>query len=353
MILNIFGNNHKKNALISYITTPFIKAHGFHTNHQESILIAQIFDYLGYNVYVVDYHTQEKIDYTGFSVVFGFGYPFENSFEKSDILRIYYATGAHTWFQNIAEINRVRSVNNRYNSNIQPKRLVANTWSKSTSLSDAIIVLGNAWTASTYRPYNDKSIYCLNTTFLAASDADRPVPQKPSGNFLWFGSAGLIHKGLDLCLESFSLRPNMKLHICGQMEDDFYNVFLDHFKQPNISFYGFVDVKSDLYANLVNQCMFSILPTCSEGQATSLITNMASGLIPITTKYSGFNVEEHGFLISELTVEAVNGAIDAAMMIDETSLYQRAQELKNYIHNAHSKEAYLSNIHNILKQIGV
>jgi hypothetical protein len=99
--------------------------------------------------------------------------------------------------------------------------------------------------------------------------------------------------------------------------------------------------------------MFSILPTCSEGQATSLITNMASGLIPITTKYSGFNVEEHGFLISELTVEAVNGAIDAAMMIDETSLYQRAQELKNYIHNAHSKEAYLSNIHNILKQIGV
>ena len=64
MILNIFGNNHKKNALISYITTPFIKAHGFHTNHQESILIAQIFDYLGYNVYVVDYHTQEKIDYT-------------------------------------------------------------------------------------------------------------------------------------------------------------------------------------------------------------------------------------------------------------------------------------------------
>lgn len=352
MIINIFGNKHKKNVLISYITTPFIKAHGFHTNHQESIMIAQIFDLLGYNVYVIDYHTQETIDYSEFDVIFGFGFPFDNSFEKKNIFRIYYATGAHAWFQNIAETKRILEVNKKYGSSLSPQRLVEHTWTKSTSMCDVIIVLGNDWTVSTYRQFFDGPIYKLNTTYLSSEKNSDLLLKKRKNEFLWFGSAGLVHKGLDLCIEIFSERTDFQLNICGIIENNFFDIFSKHFSNGNLKYFGFISVDSDIYAALVSQCMFSILPTCSEGQATSLITNMASGLIPITTRYSGIDIEKLGFLIERLDQESINHAIDKCQVESEDHLISKAKDISNYIKENHSNQKFLSNFHNILKNIG-
>ena len=33
--------------------------------------------------------------------------------------------------------------------------------------------------------------------------------------FLWFGSGGLVHKGLDLVLEAFAGLPDCRLFVCG------------------------------------------------------------------------------------------------------------------------------------------
>ncbi len=40
---------------------------------------------------------------------------------------------------------------------------------------------------------------------------------------MWFGSGGMIHKGLDLVLEVFARMQEYHLHICGPVhhEEDF------------------------------------------------------------------------------------------------------------------------------------
>ena len=37
--------------------------------------------------------------------------------------------------------------------------------------------------------------------------------------FLWFGSGGLVHKGLDLVLEAFAARPDLYLTVCGPIQE--------------------------------------------------------------------------------------------------------------------------------------
>lgn len=151
--------------LISYTIYPFLSKKNRHTNAQESRIIASIFDSSGFNVDIAHYTNQKKIDYSIYDVIFGFGEPFENSFTEN-ILRIYYATGAHVCHQNYAEIKRIEEVNKKYHASLLPKRLVPWTWSMSTSLSDVLIVIGNEWTQTTYAQYRSKPVYTVNATAL-------------------------------------------------------------------------------------------------------------------------------------------------------------------------------------------
>lgn len=128
MHCNIFNKDFKSKVLVSYITRAFHKNSNVwnHTNINEMRIICLIFDKIGYSVDIVDYDSNEAIDYTGYDVVFGFGYPFEKSF-SCRALKIFYGTGACSVYQNHAEINRIIQVNNKYNSNLQPARLFSNS----------------------------------------------------------------------------------------------------------------------------------------------------------------------------------------------------------------------------------
>lgn len=64
-------------------------------------------------------------------------------------------------------------------------------------------------------------------------------------NFLWMGSLGLIHKGLDLLLEIFNELPDYNLYICGSTknEPEFEYLYFDElYRTKNIHTYGFVGV---------------------------------------------------------------------------------------------------------------
>lgn len=335
---NIYKTNYDKNVLISYTVLPFLTNRNNHSNVQESKIIANIFNSLEFNVDIIHYTNQKEIDYIKYDVIFGFGEPFENSFKQKNFKRIYYATGAHVCHQNYAEIQRVQEVNTKYNSNILPKRLVPWNWSMSTSLSDFLIVIGNEWTKSTYEKYTKKPVYPINATALInnkCKNIKRDI-EKTKKSFLWFGSSGLVHKGLDLCLEYFSEHSNLTLHICGQMEDDFQELFRSYFEKDNIYYYGFIDVNSQKFIDIVSNCSFSIFPTCSEGQATALLTTMGIGLIPISTKYSGIDIERLGFLIDELDLYSINNVLQKVISLENIEIEISANKLTKYTEDYHS-----------------
>jgi len=349
---NIYNTNFDKTILISYTVLPFLTNKNSHTNVGESRIIANIFKDLGFNVDVIHYTNQIEIEYKKYALIFGFGEPFENSFKQNNLIRIYYATGAHVCHQNYAEIQRVQEVNVKYNSNILPKRLVQWNWSMSTSLSDNIIVIGNDWTKSTYAKYTKKQVFAINATALINENSksiERDM-EKTKKSFLWFGSSGLVHKGLDLCLEYFSKHGNLTLHICGPMEDDFKEVFGSYLEKENIFYHGFIDVKSQKFIDIVSQCSFGILPTCSEGQATALLTTMGAGLIPIATEYSGIDIEAHGFMINDLGVESIDRVVQKVVSLDNQEIEIKSKKLIEYIENNHTLVSFEGNLKALIRK---
>ena len=349
---NIYKTNFDKNVLISYTVLPFLTNKNSHTNAQESRIIANIFKELEFNIDIIHYTNQKKIEYKKYDVIFGFGEPFENSFVDKNLKRIYYATGAHVCHQNYAEIKRVQEVNTKYNSNILPKRLVPWNWSLSTSLSDSLIVIGNEWTKSTYTKYTTKEVFPINATALInenSKNIKRDI-EKTKKSFLWFGSSGLVHKGLDFCLEYFSEHSDLTLYICGPMEDDFKEIFDAYFEKENIFYHGFTNVNSQKFIDIVSKCSFDILPTCSEGQATALLTTMGAGLIPIATKYSGVEVEKLGFLIDELDLDSIDKVVQKVIILENKEIETNSQKLIQYIETHHSLVSFETKIKTLVRR---
>ena len=350
IINNLYKTKFNKSVLISYTIIPFFSQNNKHTNNQESKIIADIFNKLGYNVDIVHYTNQSNIKYSKYDTIFGFGEPFENSFKHKNLKRIYYATGAHVFHQNYAEIKRIKNVNTKYNTTILPKRLVPWTWSLSTSLSDSLIVIGNEWTKSTYTKYTNKDVLPINATALINENSEKIIRDidKTRKNFLWFGSSGLVHKGLDLCLEYFIEHKDLILHICGPMENDFKEVFAEYLERENIHYYGFINVDSQDFIDIVSNCSFTILPTCSEGQATSLLTTMGAGLIPISTKYCGVDIENEGYIIEDLELESIDKIIKIVMSLGNKDIENKSKKLIRYIKEQHSIINFEMNLRNLL-----
>lgn len=335
-------------VLISYTVIPFLSNKKSHTNRQESRVIAELFDLLGYQVDVIHYTNPKKPNYQDYDVIFGFGEPFENSFRdlRCNAKRIYYATGAHVFHQNPAEARRVIEFNVKHGVNLLPKRLVPWCWTLSTTFSDFLIVIGNDWTASTYQNFTDKPVLPINATALVNKNSVNIQRNLSNArkNFLWFGSAGLVHKGLDLCLEYFANHSEYTLHICGPQEPEFFRVMQDLLQKPNIVYHGFVDVTSDKFIEITSLCLFAILPSCSEGQATALLTAMGAGLIPIGSSYTGINIEQLGYLIHRLDVEAMDNTIKIAQAQTDQTLQQQSATAMNYIQNNHTLDQFKNNL---------
>lgn len=350
---NYYKTSFTKNVLISYITLPFRRGNIFanHTNLQEALVISLIFKELGYNVDIAEHNVTLK-SFSKYDIIFGVGDSIEQSFYDRSFkgIRIYYATGACTIYQNDAEIKRLRDVKKRRSAYLLPRRIVP-YWSLSNGYSDALVVLGNKWTCDTYRPYTESPIYPLNATGFVSSEIPERNIAEARKNFFWFGSAGLVHKGLDLCLEFFSKYPGLELHICGAHETDFFEEFKTELNAPNVHFHGFIDVQSDLFKQIASKCLFTILPSCSEGQATSLLTTMGAGLIPVATISTGININELGIKIESLSVKGVADAVAVAGNYSEEDLSALSFNAKSTIREKHSLEAFKENMSLILGKI--
>jgi hypothetical protein len=115
-----------------------------------------------------------------------------------------------------------------------------------------VIVLGNDFVLKTYTDYDtEKSeryknlnafYYDINNT-----DLNKKNFKEAKKHFLWFGSTGSLHKGLDILIEIFSNRNDIILHICGmnKNENNFIKFYEQNFnKCKNIINHGFVKIKS-------------------------------------------------------------------------------------------------------------
>ncbi len=326
-IFNVFRTDYKKRVLISYITLPFRRASLSHSNFFEVTAAARIFNELKYVVDVMHYEGRiPSLD--GYDAIYGFGDVFQHYFEmqhEGGVKTIYYGTGMHVCHQNNMTLRRVRDVYSKKKVWLcRSGRYVEKAWTHQTALSDGIIALGNDSCAESYRKHYDGVVLSCPAPFFQTLDYKEVMLRRKGGarnSYLWFGSAGLIHKGLDLCLEYFRSRPDFEFHVCGNLslEPDFVRVYkAELFETPNIHVHGFVDVRSEYFQQILESCAFVVFPSCSEGGSASVLTAVGNGaLIPVVSRESSVT-PKYGVLIDELTASGLAEAIDrAASMSDE------------------------------------
>lgn len=343
-----------RRALLCYVSGPFRgKGSSTHPNQRDVRTIATTLNELGYVCWVVDHDSQRPLQYARYDLVIGFGDAFENAFHAPfDGTRIFYATGASPGVQNRAEITRARNALARSGHALQPRRMVDRSWVASQMLSDGIICMGNEWSLATYRPFNPR-IFRIPATHLGhwCPDQLRNEPGRKRSGFLWFGSSGALHKGLDLVLEAMSrVAPEVRLHVCGPVdrETDFFGAYRCMLVgNDQVTLHGRLDPRSRAMAEILEDCGFVILPSCSEGIATSVLTCMYSGLIPVVTEEASIDIGDFGIPITKPTPQAVADSMATATSLSQDEFHRRgtaaaAAVRRNYApehHAAALKEA--------------
>lgn len=321
---------NRKWAYISYIPEVYYKKKNqtyllSHQNKREALIIGKVFFSLGYNVKVALFNAAEECDERRYDIIFGLEPNFMTMSSKNpQALKIYYATGAYWEHQFNMVKNRTDQFNRKHGLNLPYLR--SGSKHDSCDIADAIFQIGSKFTIQTYpvQLQNKIKIIDQSSNFTQQCDVQQKLSSVSTADFIWFGSEGSILKGLDLVLDYFKEHPQYQLHVVGPIDKEFMEYYKEHLKEcSNILFYGFLNTCSEQFMNLAYRCCFNIFPSGSEGCPGSVITLMQVGVIPITSRWGAFDgIEDLGYLLPELTTDAIDKAIRWANELSRKELDQ-------------------------------
>lgn len=318
------SERHQKRALISYLSSFNLGAGApvWHTNLQECPEIVKCFIDLGFRVdlaWCLDPKLSRFRVPHRYDVVFGLGEPFyAAAMANPRAVKIIYLTECHPGYAERQEMARVEYYRKRHGRSAPVVRAGWYYEKRHISVADFGVLLGNEMTRSTYPELKDR-LFILPPTALRHEGyvhADRDFVRTRK-NFVWFGSYGAVHKGLDILLDVFADLPGCHLYICGLRDFD------GEFLEPgglNIHDMGHVEVASDRFLWLMRECSYVILPSCAEGMNTGVLTCMSHGLVPVITKETGVDLWGNGFYIEDWRVPGLRDAVLRCAHVDSGAL---------------------------------
>ncbi|XNS90235.1 glycosyltransferase [Vibrio cyclitrophicus] len=323
-----------KRAAVCYITKPFLTKFDSppHTSYNEVFNYVKVLNELGYIVDVFNYDDRLiNIKVKGeYSYIFGFGKSFDKLVSENPTARnTMLLTESSPDFSIQEEKRRWESFESR-KPNLSVPRLYRSGKFYSRSMieqAESCLLIGNHTTVSSYRGYiNENEIYTIDATALPTMNLPQKKDfSKAKKNFLWLGSGGAIHKGLDLLVDAFSspLLKDCNLIICGAKDSEI-KVFG---RLPsNVKNFGFVNVNSEVFYSILEDTAFIILPSCSEGMSTSVLTGIKHGLIPIITRETGVSCDD-AVIIDDLSISAIEDKILEQSRRDDSILSSLSNKL--------------------------
>lgn len=338
------------NVLLAYIIDPFLLKAGelisnAHSHYWESWQMARTFLDMGYCVDIISYQNREFIPVKHYSIFVAARTSFDrlSALLNEDCLKIVHQDTAHWIFNNHAAYKRLLDVQRRRHVTLGGIRGVKANWAMENA--HCATILGNRFTIDTYR-YAGKQLYRVPISsplvYPWAEGKDFDSCRK---NFLWFGSDGFVHKGLDLVLEAFVRMPDLHLTICGPIDKDKEfkaAYFTELYETPNIHTYGWIDVESDDFLRIARECVAMIYPSCSEGGGGCVITCMHAGLIPIVSYESSVDIEDFGVLLRESTIEEIEREIMRVSQMPAAQCREMSRRAWEYARQYHTRETFAS-----------
>jgi glycosyltransferase involved in cell wall biosynthesis len=338
------------NVLMSYVIDPFISdmsesKFNSHTNYWESYQIAKTFLEMGFEVDVINYSNSEFFSpRKNYNIFVGSRINFEKIAQRlnPDCIKIAHLTISHWCYNNKAQCERLLSVQKKKGVTIYPKKIAEINFAIENA--DFATILGNEFTINTYR-YANKNIYRvpISTPVLY------PWPEKKDfkscrKSFLWFGSEGMVHKGLDIVLEAFVAMPDFQLIVCGPIsqENDFEKAYYKElYETKNIQTLGWIDITGPKFREITNKCIGLIYPSCAEGGGGSVITCLHASLIPIVSYESSVDIkDDFGFILRNFSLDEIKYAINFVSNLPTEKLETMAREAWKFARQNHTRETF-------------
>jgi glycosyltransferase involved in cell wall biosynthesis len=338
-IKNYFNTTFNKKVALIYSTYHFSTAGKFgHTNNQESHVIADILNKLGYVVDIYNNNRTYDVCFDEYDLFFGEGDLIYDALlartTSNNYKVIYYGTGSHPAFNNQSSLNAIQRYRKSTGElNLNYSRLVDQRWGVAATLADSCIVIGNKVTEKSF--LDNSQLNCkmilpsVHKVLEFKKIRETRDLSKARKGVLHFSSYGLVHKGIDLILNAAKSHPELDFHICGKIEQELPSssyLYKELSKLGNIYIHGFVDISSEQFQHLMNACIFSILPSCAEGCSTAVVTSMLNGgVIPIVSKQCGVDVDDFGFYLDELDSASINKIIETLHAMTDEELYVKSE----------------------------
>lgn len=353
----------QKRVLICYVPIPnYDFSEIIHAAYAHINQIIHTFIEMGYCIDVCfanDVQQYNRLSKKKYDIVFGFGDAFKQACkDNTRALKISFIMENHPDAVAAKYQERLDYFHKRH-PNISTKTSFPRTGYFDTEqfrFSDVGILMSSRYNALNFKEFSNKGLYLINSNsifnkeFLFERNINTQCIASSRNNFLWFGSNGLIHKGLDIVIDAFKQMPELTLNCYGIGKFEY--ALFDKIKAPNILNCHRVNVSSSAFiSSVVMRHNFMILDSCSEGMSTAVSTCMAHGIIPIISKECGFN---EASCIIQLEDNSVNGVIEAIRhtfeMTDDMILAMR-EECYNYARRNFSLECFDKQFKKELKEI--
>lgn len=348
--------NKRERVLLAYLVPPFLgKIKNSHHNEIRNLLISNALDKAGFIVDVIDVRAPRKPKIKEYKLAIC---EWTEPKVKIDAkLHIFFAAGKSHKYHNLSIIKRYEMLKTRKKIHkIKPVGLLPERMPY-VEISEYIIGIGNKKTIDdSYKDYkNIKKIFRLNNHVYKNTKFIKRKFSDVKNNFLFISSFHPVRGGLDLLLEIFPKYKNLNLFILGYFlhDNDFCHIYQrELFETPNIHPIGFVNVLSREFYEISEKCGFVIVPTCSEGQSSSILQSCATGLIPITTKDSGIDVLEYnmGFEISD-DINQIEKTILSVLEIPTKEIQDMSSNVYEKCVNNFSEEKFEENFQKIIEEI--
>jgi glycosyltransferase involved in cell wall biosynthesis len=170
--------------------------------------------------------------------------------------------------------------------------------------------------------------------------------------FLWFGSSGFVHKGLDLVLEAFAGMPDFHLTVCGPFAEE--SLFLrayhkELFEAENVAAVGWIDVAGPGFLEIARSSLGVVYPTCSEGGGGSVISCMHAGLIPVVSAQASVDVGNGGVTLQDCSVAEIRKRVRELAERPAEQLQRMARESWELARRNHTRERFAASFREFLK----
>ncbi len=345
----------KGRALVAYILDPFLLRPGEpisnkHTHDWECWCIVQTLLSQGLAVDVISYRNRTFVPREDYRLFFAARTNFQRIAEQlpDACVKVVHLDTAHWLYNNTAAFNRLLDLQTRRGVTLSNLKTVEENWALEAC--DMATILGNEFTIDTYR-YAGKPIHRIPISVPETYEWDEAKNFADAGDtFVWFGSEGFVHKGLDLVVEAFARMPEFRLLVCGpvQAETAFMAAYEEEFALPNIEAVGWVDVAGDDFLEVCRRSVGLVYPTCSEGGGGSALTCMHAGLIPIVSRAASVDLPEEGILLESCTVDEICAAVREVASRTPEALESASRAVWSFARERHSKDAFKAGFERVL-----